>query len=643
MLKQLSGMDSMFLYAESHRAPLEVGCLQVYDPSTAPRGEVRFKEILATFQDRLDRAAVFTQKLVEVPLSLDHPYWVQDEEFDLEYHVRHISLPKPGDWQQLMAQISRLQARQLDHSKPLWMAHIIEGLDNVEGIPKGCFAMFMKIHHSAIDGVTGQSVQAAMHDMKPYQADASNYQPSSGLGKNGDPGPWNLLARAPFNTAWKTTKLGLGLAQALPGAIQAGIASRKKGKRTIPMTVFNNGRVSPNRVINGCFFALDDFKQIRSAVPAVKINDIALAVISGAMRYYLDARDGLPEESLLAACPINVGTEDDANNGRANLLSIMTPRLHTEIADPLERLLTIHGATDETKDVVRKIGTRTMTEIPMNLPAPIAKNLYPLLSTLALRSESIPYNTMITNVIVKHSPLYLAGARLIRVLATGPIIDQSGIFHTVFSFDGVLSIGFTACREMLPDPQFYTECIQASFDDLKKAAAEKKKVTGKKAAKKKAAKKKTKARKTTGENVTAKAKPESARKTTGADKTAKPKLEKAGKTADKNVTTQSKPKTAKKVTADDTTAKSKSGKAKKTATKKAAAKKSAAKKRGAKAAAQPVKEVTAPRVTAVQPVEDTSTSALSADRPLKETSIPETSITEAANGAADISSASRAG
>ena len=643
MLKQLSGMDSMFLYAESHRAPLEVGCLQVYDPSTAPRGEVRFKELLATFQDRLDRAAVFTQKLVEVPLSLDHPYWVQDEEFDLEYHVRHISLPKPGDWQQLMAQIARLQARQLDHSKPLWMAHIIEGLDNVEGIPKGCFAMFMKIHHSAIDGVTGQSVQAAMHDMKPYQADASNYQPSSGLGKNGDPGPWNLLARAPFNTAWKTTKLGLGLAQALPGAIQAGIASRKKGKRTIPMTVFNNGRVSPNRVINGCFFALDDFKQIRSAVPAVKINDIALAVISGAMRYYLDARDGLPEESLLAACPINVGTEDDANNGRANLLSIMTPRLHTEIADPLERLLTIHGATDETKDVVRKIGTRTMTEIPMNLPAPVAKNLYPLLSTLALRSESIPYNTMITNVIVKHSPLYLAGARLIRVLATGPIIDQSGIFHTVFSFDGVLSIGFTACREMLPDPQFYTECIQASFDDLKKAAAEKKKVTGKKAAKKKAgkarpasakkkaAKKKAKASKTTGENVTAKAKPKPAKKTAGADGTAK-----------------SKPKTAKKATADDTAAQSKPGKAKKTATKKAAAKKPAAKKRGAKTASQPVEEVTAPKVTAVQPVEDTSTSTLSADQPLKETSIaeasiPETSISEAANSAADGSSASRAG
>jgi len=205
MLKQLSGMDSMFLYAESHRAPLEVGCLQIYDPSTAPKGEVRFKELLATFQARLDRADVFTRKLVEVPLSLDHPYWVEDEDFDLEYHVRHISLPKPGDWQQLMAQISRLQARQLDHSRPLWMAHIIEGLDAIEGVPAGSFAMFMKIHHSAIDGVTGQSVQAAMHDSKPYQADASTYQPSPGPADGGDPNPLNLLARTPFNTAIKST------------------------------------------------------------------------------------------------------------------------------------------------------------------------------------------------------------------------------------------------------------------------------------------------------------------------------------------------------------------------------------------------------------------------------------------------------
>ena len=491
MLKQLSGMDSMFLYAETHRAPLEVGCLQIYDPSTAPKGEVRFKELLATFQARLDRADLFRQKLVEVPLSLDLPYWVIDEDFDLEYHVRHISLPKPGDWQQLMAQVARLQARQLDHSRPLWMAHIIEGLDNIDGIPSGAFAMFIKMHHSTIDGVTGQNVQAALHDTKPYQADASDYKPSAGPLPNGDPGTWNLVMRSPINNVIRSTKLGFGVLRALPGAIRAGLATRGKDKVPVPKTVFNDGRVSPNRVIDGCFFDLEDFKAMRSSAPDLKINDVALAVISGGLRYYLDAKDNLPAESLLAGCPINVGTEDDAARGRGNLLSLMTPQLHTEIEDPLERLLAIHASTGEAKDFVRRIGSRTMTEVPMNLPAPLAKNLYPILSAIALRTESVPYNTMITNVRVQHAPLYLAGARLVRVLPTGPVIDQSGIFHAVFSFDGVMSIGFTACREMLPDPQFYADCIQASFDDLKRATVGTNKAK-RKSKKKPAAKKKTK-------------------------------------------------------------------------------------------------------------------------------------------------------
>lgn len=501
MLKQLSGMDSMFLYAETHRAPLEVGCLQIYDPATAPKGEVRFKELLATFQQRLERCPILTKKLELVPLSLDHPYWVDDDDFDLEYHVRHLSLPQPGDWQQLMAQVARLQARKLDHSKPLWMAHIIEGLDNVEGLPPGCFAMFLKMHHSTVDGVTGQSVQAALHDLEPTQADASTYKPARPSGDDAPPGSINLLARAPLNTAIKSTKLGFGLMRALPGLVRLGMSSGA-GKPDVPMTVLNEGRVTPNRVIDGCFFDLEDFKAIRAEYPAVKINDVLLAVIGGALRYYLDARDGLPAESLVAGCPINVGSEADAEAGRGNLLSLMTPLLHTEIEDPVERMLAIHDSTDEAKAVVEKVGSRTLTEIPMNLPAPVARNLYPLLAGIALRTESLPYNTMVTNVVVRYAPLYLAGARLVRVLATGPAIDQSGVFHAAFSFDGVVSIGFTACRGMLPDPAFYAECIEASFKDLRKAALgdraaaqPAKKKTAKKRAKKKAGNGKAKASK----------------------------------------------------------------------------------------------------------------------------------------------------
>ncbi|MFU8765576.1 MAG: wax ester/triacylglycerol synthase domain-containing protein, partial [Haliea sp.] len=149
-MHQLSGLDATFLYAEMNNSPMHIAPLLIYDPSTTGTDVVRFKDILNTFASRLHRSPVFKRKLAMVPLNLDQPYWVQDDNFDLEFHVRHIALPKPGDWRQLSILVARLHARPLDRSRPLWEAYIIEGLDNVEGLPKGCYAMFLKIHHAAI-------------------------------------------------------------------------------------------------------------------------------------------------------------------------------------------------------------------------------------------------------------------------------------------------------------------------------------------------------------------------------------------------------------------------------------------------------------------------------------------------------------
>ena len=469
MLKQLSGMDSLFLYTENHRAPLEVGCLQIYDPSTAPKGEVRFKELLAAFQERLDRVDLFRQKLVEVPFSLDYPYWTEDRDFDLEYHVRHISLPKPGDWEQLMAQVARLQARQLDHSRPLWMAHVIGGLGDIPGFPKGAFAVFMKFHHAAIDGATGQDVQAIMHDREPIQADAASYRPSIGPGDDDRPGPLNLLARTPLNTALRSTKLGLGLLFALPGAVRMFLTRDKQPKTPVPVTILNPGRVSPNRSVDGRFFDLEDFRAIRATCRGATVNDVALTVIAGGIRYYLEARESLPDVPLVAGCPIHVGSSMDEAGGRPNLLSIMTPYLHTDIRDPVERLRATRDDTLGAKATTAALGKTTLTRIPMNLPAPVARNLYPLLVTLGVQSQTLLFNTLISNVAIERGPLYFSGAKLVRVMGTAPPFDQWGVFHTVVSFDGEVSITFTACRDMLPDPGFYAECIEASFDDLKRA------------------------------------------------------------------------------------------------------------------------------------------------------------------------------
>jgi len=470
MLKQLSGMDSLFLFTENHRAPLEVGCLQIYDPATAPAGTVRFKEILAMFQERLDRVDLFRQKLVEVPFSLDYPYWTEDRDFDLEYHVRHISLPKPGDWEQLMAQVARLQARQLDHSRPLWMAHVIEGLEDIPGVPAGAFAVFMKFHHAAIDGATGQDVQAMMHDREPLQADASSYRPSIGPGEDDKPGAWSLLARAPFNTALRSTKLSFGLLFALPGALRVVLNRNKTPKTPVPDTVFNPARVSPNRAIGARFFDLEDFRAIRATCKGATVNDVALTVIAGGLRYYLEARESLPDEPLVAGCPVNVGSRADAAEGRGNLLSIMTPALHTDIKDPLERLRATRDDTLGAKATTAALGKATLTRIPMNLPAPVAKNLYPLLVTLSVQSRTLLFNTLISNVAIDGGPLYFAGAKLVKVLATAPPFDQWAVFHTVVSFGGEMSIAFTACREAVPDAAFYAECIEASFHELKTAA-----------------------------------------------------------------------------------------------------------------------------------------------------------------------------
>ena len=469
MLKQLSGMDSLFLYTENHRAPLEVGCLQIYDPSTSPKGEVRFKEILATFQARLDRVELFRQKLVEVPFSLDYPYWTEDRDFDLEYHVRHISLPKPGDWEQLMAQVARLQARQLDHSRPLWMAHVIGGLGNIPGLPKGAFAVFMKCHHAAIDGAAGQHLQAVMHDREPLQADASSYRPSIGPGNDGAPGAWNLLARAPLNTALRSTKLGLGLFFALPGALRMILVRDKTPKSRVPLTVLNPARVSPNRSIDGRFFNLEDFRAIRSTCRGATVNDVALTVIAGGIRYYLEAREDLPDVPLVAGCPIHVGGTMEEPRGRPNLLTIMTPSLHTDIRDPVERLRVTRDDTLGAKMTTATLGKTTLTRIPMNLPAPVAKNLYPLLVTLGVQSKTLLFNSLISNVAIEHGPLYFSGAKLVKVMGTAPPFDQWGAFHTVVSYGGELSIAFTACRDALPDPGFYAECLEASFDELKQA------------------------------------------------------------------------------------------------------------------------------------------------------------------------------
>src|SRR3954451_2001388 len=170
IMQQLSGMDASFVYFETPNAPMHVAGMSIYDPSTAPDGKVTFKGILEYLEQRLHLARTFRQRMVQVPMNLDHPYWIEDGAFDLEFHVRHIALPKPGDWRQLCIQAARLHSRELDLSRPLWEMYVVEGLNHVEGVPPGSFAILTKTHHAAIDGISGAELTAVINDLSPDAA-----------------------------------------------------------------------------------------------------------------------------------------------------------------------------------------------------------------------------------------------------------------------------------------------------------------------------------------------------------------------------------------------------------------------------------------------------------------------------------------
>ena len=232
--------------------------------------------------------------------------------------------------------------------------------------------------------------------------------------------------------------------------------------------------------------------------------------MAGALRGYLQAHKALPEDSLVVGCPINVGTEEDARKGRGNLLTMMTVPVHSHEGDPVRRLKAIHRETLDAKAATEAMGSRTLTEFSMNLPAPVARNLIPLLSEIVVRAQSLIFNTMVTNVAGIQQPIYLSGARMIRMMGLGPVIDQAGIFHTVFSYDGMVAITVTACRKMLPDPAAYAEHLEESFHDLESAVLGRSKPRKKvaKKARRKAAKKTTArrtARKTTARKTRSRA------------------------------------------------------------------------------------------------------------------------------------------
>ena len=468
--EQLTGLDAMFAYAESPRTPMHIGAFAIYDPSTAPGGAVRFKEILQFVEDRVHRAKTFRQKLKEVPLGVDHPYWIDDPDFDIEFHIRHIALPHPGDWRQLCIQVARLHARPLDLSKPLWEFTVIEGLDNIPNIPKGSYAIVSKVHHCAIDGASGVDISEAIHSLEPEDYVEESVEPWT---PKREPGGIELLTRANFNNMLKPFHAVNVTRKMAPGALKflSGIRSgeiKLLGARP-PRTRFN-GIVSGHRVIDSVSYDLTDVKKIRQRIPGVTVNDVILAVVGGGLRKYLAAKDELPTESLIAMAPVSVRSTNE-KGALGNQVSALSIPLGTHVADPLARLHFTHEAASNQKAMSNAVGAREMADASKVAPAMVSGVATRLYSRLGLANRIAPmFNTVVTNVPGPQVPLYMAGAQMVASNGIGPVMDSMGLFQAVTSYCGRINITVTACREMMPDPAFYAECLNDSFDEMLEAA-----------------------------------------------------------------------------------------------------------------------------------------------------------------------------
>ncbi len=470
-MEQLTAQDASFIYGENTRSPMHIGGVAIYDPSTVNGGKQRFKDILQFIEDRLHLAKTFRRKLVEVPFNLDYPYWIEDKDFDLEFHVRHIRLPEPGDWRQFCIQVARLHSRPLDMTKAPWELTVIEGLDAIEGLPIGSYAVVTKIHHACIDGVAGADITEALHSLEPYGA--MPQRPETPWRGEDEPNPVELVTRAQFNNFTQPLRFAEVMARAVPAManFQSGLAQRKFAVNTrVPKTRF--GRViSSHRVIEGRTIELAKVKNVKKAVEGATINDAVLTICGGALRKYLLSKKELPEYSLVAMAPISVRSNGESGQ-EGNSVAAMTVALGTNIEDPIERLKSVHRASISSKEMTNAVGAKLMTDFGQFVPSTTAALASRLYSEVSMAEQvTHPYNCVVSNVPGPQFPLYSAGARLVTQYGLGPLHDGMGLMFPVFSYCGQITISVNACRDMVPDPEFFVACLQESADELLEATA----------------------------------------------------------------------------------------------------------------------------------------------------------------------------
>ncbi len=491
-MQQLSPQDAQFLYMESDDNLTHVTSINIFDPSTVPGGKVvRFKEIIAHVEERLTANPTLRRKLVHVPLELDYPYWVDDDFFDLEYHIRHGRLPRPGDWRQFCIHMARYHSRPLDMNKPLWELYVLEGLDDIDGLPPGCYAMAIKVHHAAVDGASLVRFLMSLVDIDNQGTPVAPID-FADVKESPRPSLRDMARRAAANNLRSPVRIADAILRNSPGLVETArdtLSRRGDSKQSVPMSRFN-GKVSSHKMFDACDCSLDDLKKIRLLAPGSTINDVVLSVCAGALREYLLHHDELPDDPLVAWVPINArpgGADDQSDPG--NNITAMTTSLHTDEADPVQRLQQVHASTQLSKEAKSGVSARLLTDITQHVPAATQV----LASRLILQlSQSVRVcNLFISNVPGPQFPVYMNGAQQVGSYGLAPLANGMGLFIGTPSYNGRMSFNIISTRELMPDIRFFTECLQRSLHSLLEAAEKQQARAGGGSAGKRATKKPT--------------------------------------------------------------------------------------------------------------------------------------------------------
>lgn len=470
-MDHLSGLDAAFLYTETPETPMHVGGLNVYELPPGYEGDF-LEDVRQHIASRLHLAAVFQRKLVNMPFELANPVWVADDDLDLEYHIRSTVLPKPGSRAQLDKLIGRLHSSLLDRSRPLWEFYVIEGVQAPPDAPKGTrhVAFYSKVHHAALDGMGGIALANAILDMSPVPR-AVRAAPTRRAAGADNFGIAELAASGLKNTAvqfFKLVKTAPTLARTAAQVLRPTRDAKGKAARDNwfgPKTPLNVS-ITNQRVFASLSLPLAEIKHIGKANEAT-LNDVVLAICSGALRHYLADMGCVPGKPLLAAVPVSL--REAGNTDLNNQASIMRISLASTIADPLQRLQAIRQSSAAAKAVTASM----KSVIPTDFPSLGAPWLISGMASLFGRSKIANRLPPITNVAISNVPgpkfaLYLAGAKMLTYYPVSIAVHSMALNVTVQSYNGSLDFGLTACRKALPDLPELAKYMQAAHEELLK-------------------------------------------------------------------------------------------------------------------------------------------------------------------------------